>query len=234
MHVLAVQHVSIEGLGLFEALLKEFGAQTTVVDVSIGDQLPLDPKDFQAVISLGGPMNVYEEEKYPFLKCENTFIQNILEAEIPFLGICLGSQLLAKAAGACVQKAPFEEIGLYDVWLTVEGRQDPLFAGIQTPFKVFQWHEDMFGIPAQKGVCLAGSDMCPHQACRIGQNAYGLQFHVEVTQDMIISWMQEYWKIKNVYDHEDSRKVLEEYARAQKGLYNVATKIFTNFLSLIR
>lgn len=233
MHILAIKHIAIEGLGLFETFFKNAGALITTVDLSAGDPLPAKPDDFQAVVSLGGPMNVYEEEKYPFLKDENLFIQNILKKDIPFLGICLGSQLLAKAAGAPVKKAPFPEIGICDIWLTQDGQEDLLFTKVKTPFKVFQWHEDMFGIPLS-GSCLAGSALCPYQVCRVGKKAYGLQFHVEVTREMVASWIKAYWKIDNVFDNEKSKKMVEEYDQEQKQLYNTATQIFTNFISLIK
>lgn len=233
MNILAIKHIEIEGLGLFEEFFKKAGAKTTIVELSAGDRIPSSPENFQAVISLGGPMNVYEEKKYPFLKDEHRFIESIVKQEIPFLGICLGSQMLAKAAGACVGKAPSAEVGVYDIQLTPDGKNDPLFLGVQTPLKVFQWHEDMFEIPAD-GTLLARSEICPHQAVRIGKNAYGLQFHVEVTRSMVMSWIKAYQDTHRGDCDQKYQKVVEDFDNLQAQLYRVAEQIFTNFLSVIK
>ncbi len=162
-----------------------------IVDLSKADLLPSDLSDIKAVISLGGPMNVYEEDKFPFLKDEDKLLKEALRNEIPILGVCLGAQLLAKASGAKVVKAKEKEIGWHEVKLTAEGKIDPLFAGFPPELKVFQWHEDTFDIPLE-GILLAGSKVCPNQAFRVGENAYGLQFHLEVAPDMIESWIFRY------------------------------------------
>ena len=157
-----------------------------------GDRLPKTFDHLDAVISLGGPMNVYEEDKYPFLKEENVFLRGILERGIPFMGICLGGQLLAKASGSKVGRSPEKEIGFSPVQLTVAGKKDPLFQGVAGPLDVFQWHEDMFEVPAA-GTLLASSSVCPNQAFRVGKCAYGVQFHIEITDKSIREWSDEYF-----------------------------------------
>ena len=132
----------------------------------------------------GWPMDVYEEDKYSFLKAEDDFIRAVLKREVPFSGICLGSQLLAKACGAHVTKAPQREMGFIPIQITNEGKEDVLFQGIDNGLQAFQWHEDMFEVP-KGGRLLAESDSCPHQAFRMGPSAYGLQFHIEITQKSI-------------------------------------------------
>ena len=121
----------------------------------------------QGVVILGGPMNVYQEREYPFLKKEDLFIKDVLREEVPLLGICLGAQLLAKASGAEVSKSPYKEIGWYDVELTEEGRRDSLFRGLGPTLSVFQWHEDTFAVP-DGGVLLATGTLCRNQAFRVG------------------------------------------------------------------
>jgi GMP synthase-like glutamine amidotransferase len=138
---------------------------------------------------MGGPMNVYEEDKYPFLKSEDLFIKEAIQSGRSILGICLGSQLIAKALGATVFKAPVKEIGWYEVSLTKEGLKDPLFSGFPKRFSVFQWHEDTFEIPNQAKLIVTSSSV-PHQAFRYGGNVYGLQFHLEVTEEMVREWME--------------------------------------------
>ncbi|HPN56175.1 MAG TPA: type 1 glutamine amidotransferase, partial [Candidatus Omnitrophota bacterium] len=134
-----------ETLGTF---LAQQGFSSKTIEVWRGDPLPEDLSGIQAVVCLGGPMNVYEEEQYPFLKREDSLIRKVLEEDVPFLGICLGSQLLAKANGARVSRAREEEIGFSQVRLTEEGMRDPLLKGVPPDMEVFQWHGDTFDIPA--------------------------------------------------------------------------------------
>ncbi len=176
---------------------------------------------------MGGAMNVYEEDNYPFLKAENIFIKKVLEKEIPYIGICLGSQLLAKACGAAVMKAPVKEIGWFDVALTLEAAHDPLFQGLAGPLEVFQWHEDTFTIP-DGGVLLATSAACKNQAFRYGKNAYGLQFHVEITPDMIWSWVKADESLPN------SVEILMAAYKKKDLLEEQAKKLCNNFAALLK
>src|SRR5277367_2970910 len=142
--ILVIKHIDIEGPGTLGDFLKAQGEPFCVIELGAGEQLPLDPKIFKAVVVLGGPMNVDEENIYPFLKPENDFIQKVLKARIPYLGICLGSQLLAKAAGARVVKSPIKEIGWYQIQKCQLAYSDRLFDGFCEEVPVFQWHGDMF------------------------------------------------------------------------------------------
>ena len=190
MNVLIIKHVDIEGLGLIEYCLRQEKISYQILNLKPGAPFPkLD--GFTHIILLGGPMNVYEEDRYPFLKNEDLFIKEAIQRGKSILGICLGAQLIAKALGAKVFKAPVKEIGWYDVSLTKIGSQDPLFSTLPKTFPVFQWHEDTFEIP-KAGKLIAISSPIPHQAFRYGENAYGLQFHLEVTEDMIREWMETY------------------------------------------
>ncbi len=109
--ILIIKHIDIEGPGTFGDFLTTKGEPFRIVELGAGEKLPSNLDGIHAVVVLGGPMNVYEEDKYPFLKDENSFIQDVLKKEIPYFGICLGSQLLAKAAGARVVRSPVKEIG---------------------------------------------------------------------------------------------------------------------------
>jgi GMP synthase-like glutamine amidotransferase len=190
MNVLIVKHVNIEGSGLIEKCLSQEKIPCMIFDLSLGMHLPkLD--HFTHIIILGGPMNVYEEDRYPFLREEDLFIKEAIQRGKQILGVCLGSQLIAKALGAKVSKAPMKEIGWYDVSLTEIGSQDVLFSNLPKTFSVFQWHGDTFEIP-KGGKLLATSTSVPHQAFRYGENTYGLQFHPEVTEAMIHEWMETY------------------------------------------
>ena len=194
--------------------------------------MPPDFSSIDAVISLGGPMNVYEEEPYPFLKEENEFLQKVVEKEIPLLGVCLGSQLIAKAVGAKVKKSPVKEIGWFEVALTEEGKSDSLFQGIDPTLCVFQWHEDTFDIPAG-GKLLATSQGCPHQAFKVGSGAYGLQFHVEITDQDIAAWVDAYFSKGDPGAVNKKERMILEYQEKKEAFARQSEKIYENFLQRI-
>jgi len=188
MKVLIIKHAEIEGPGLIEDLLVQGKTPYQMIELYLNTPLP-NPESFSHVVILGGPMNVFEEDQYPFLRNEDLFIKEAIQRGRAILGICLGAQLIAKALGAKVFKAPVKEIGWYDVSLTKVGSQDPFFSNLPKIFPVFQWHEDTFEIP-RGGQLIATSSPVFHQAFRYGENAYGLQFHLEVTKEMIREWLE--------------------------------------------
>jgi GMP synthase-like glutamine amidotransferase len=151
-----------------------------------GDRLP-ELRDVSALIVLGGAMGAADDDRHPFLSGLKTFIGQVVAAGIPYLGICLGGQLLAAALGGRVASGRWEELGSQRVTLTDEGRRDRLFRGMSDEFGSFQWHHDSFDLPPG-AVLLASSAGCPHQAFRIGESAWGVQFHPEVTEEIICDW----------------------------------------------
>lgn len=231
--ILFLKHISIEGPGTMEEFFENAGFKTKIIDLEAGENFPPSLDGIKAIVVLGGPMNVYEEGKYPFLADENLFIQKAVKAEVPFLGICLGSQLLAKACGARVSKSPEKEIGFYDVFLTAAGEEDPLFEGLEPNLQVFQWHEDTFGIP-KKARLLARSKGCAHQAFRVGRNAYGFQFHIEVKRDIVESWIREYWKIKDIGQDQKAQDILDDYDKMKTKFDAAANILYNNFLAVIK
>jgi len=185
MNVLVVMHVEAEGPGRFGAHLERAGALVRVVRLHLGETLP-GPEAHDAVIVLGGPMNVYEEADHPFLGPETAFLRETRERGVPVLGVCLGAQLIARAAGAAVTRNPVEEVGWGAVALTAEAAADPLFRSLPPELPVFQWHGDTFAIPPG-GTLLATGEACRNQAFRVG-NSWGLQFHLEAERGMIARW----------------------------------------------
>jgi len=217
--ILFIKHAKTEGLGTLENFFRQTDWQIKVVELWQSKSLP-SVDDCEAIISLGGPMNVYETDKYPFLQKEAAFLKDAIKNEVPVLGICLGAQLLAKIAGAKITKAPEKEIGWSKVYFTKDAYHDVLFRGLENPLDVFQWHEDTFDIP--NGVTLlATAKICRNQAFRFSKCAWGLQFHPEMTENMFEAWLRaanekldkskivlDYLKIKQIYDKQASMMYL--------------------------
>ena len=226
--ILFIKHVDIEGPETLGAFFVKAGIKIGVIDLHRGQPLPANLKGLDAVVSLGGPMNVYEEAAFPFLKDEDVFLKKVLEAGLPFLGICLGAQLLAKASGGKVVRSPQEEIGWFDIDLTSEGVKDPLFKGLDARIEVYQWHGDMAVVP-EGGVHLARSGQCPMQAFRVGQNAYGLQFHAEITAKSIDAWSMDYAPEKQ----DERQAMLARYKVVEKDFMRRGEILCVNFLNVI-
>ena len=231
--ILIIKHIDIEGPGTLGDFLTERNIPFKIIDLGAGEAFPKDFKNIEAVVVLGGPMNVDEENKYPFLKKENFFIQEIVRREIPYLGICLGSQLLAKACAAKVVKSPVKEIGWYKIHLTKEGGADFLFQDFDSKVDIYQWHEDMFQVP-ERGKLLASGDGCPHQAFVVGKNAYGLQFHVEITDKSIKEWSEEYCQKDLPGRNELCQRMIDGYNRNRKDFNAQAYRIYENFLEIVQ
>lgn len=151
-----------------------------------GEPLP-DTGQLSALIVLGGAMGANDDEKHPFLADLKQLIRAVVTAGKPYLGICLGGQLLAAALGAEVQSNRWEELGTLPVTRTEAAGGDQLFNGLAETFHTFQWHHDSFNLP-DGAILLASSPACPHQAFRYGDSAWGLQFHPEVTELIIRDW----------------------------------------------
>jgi len=182
--VLVVQQAEAEGPGLLAAPLPAMGLTLSTVRAWRGERVPAAAQDFAAIVLMGGPMGVYETARHPHLADAILLAGDALRRGVPVLGVCLGSQILAAAAGARVFPGPVKEIGWHPVRLSAEGRADPLLGLLPADPVVFHWHGDTFDLPAG-ATLLASSGRYAHQAFRIGTRAYGLQFHVEVTPEMV-------------------------------------------------
>lgn len=219
--VLIITHAASEGPGSLGAFLPRCGAEIHMVSLENGERLPESTREVHAVVIMGGPMSVHDETRYPFLRDELAWLGRAIELNIPVLGICLGAQLIARACGAEVMKAPRSELGWSQVQITDEGRRDILFQGISSVMPVFQWHEETFDIP-EGGMLLAMGKECRHQAFRY-RNAYGLQFHPEVTEDMIAEWMEQSPTL---------REMLRTFHGIEREYQLQARTMYTNFMWL--
>jgi GMP synthase (glutamine-hydrolysing) len=185
MRVLVLQHIACEPPGVYEDVLLERGAEIVRVEVDEGDALP-GPEAFDAIVAMGGPMSVNDEDLHPWLRDEKRLIAEAVGDGVPFWGACLGVQLLASSLGARVYAGPEPEVGLLSVELTSEGLADPVLEGIPESLLTLQWHGDTFDMPLG-AVRLAGSSTYPNQAFRF-ERAYGVQFHLEVSRQMALAW----------------------------------------------
>jgi GMP synthase (glutamine-hydrolysing) len=175
--VLILRHEHFEHLGHFADILEDY------VYHDIG--APLPEESHSGLIIMGGPMSA--NDNLPGLKDELGLIEKALEDDLPVLGICLGSQLIAKALGARVFRNAELEIGWEPVWLTEAGKKDAVMSAIGSPETFFHWHGETFDLP-QGAEWLAYSEKCRHQAYRYGRRVYGIQFHPEITPEMIVDW----------------------------------------------
>jgi GMP synthase-like glutamine amidotransferase len=227
------QNEECEHLGVFSKILNENNISYQYIKLYEEEEIP-NLNDYSAIIILGGPMNVYEERKYPFLKKENSSIKEALKINKPMLGICLGAQIIARAAGAKVYPAKRKEIGWFTLNLTTGGIENDVFRGLERQFTVFQWHGDTFDIPSGS-IKLAKSNLFPNQAFSIGKTIYALQFHLEVTKKMILEWVNRYEdELVTLKEEVDPDKMLKSSEHHIQPLNNHAFLLFSNFLHFIR
>ncbi len=180
MRVVVLQHESIEGPGVWMQALLEHGACVECALVpKVG--VPRNAEDADLLISMGGSMSV--NDPLPWIQAEVALIAERIRTNAPVLGVCLGSQLIAKAAGGFVETGPIFEVGFHEVELTEAGREDPVLRALPPRSSVLQWHGEYFhDVPG--AVVLARSSQYPMQALRVGR-AYGLLFHLEATLDSV-------------------------------------------------
>jgi GMP synthase (glutamine-hydrolysing) len=186
MQVLVLQHIACEPPGVYEDVLDERGATIHRVELDVGDPLP-DWRAFDAIVAMGGPMGALDDDEHPWLTDEKRLIADAVRSGLPFWGVCLGVQLLAASLGARVYPGPAPEVGVLPVLLTDEALADPVFAGTPRELLSLHWHGDTFDLP-DGATRLAGSPAYPNQAFRVGADAYGVQFHLEVSPALAREW----------------------------------------------
>ncbi len=194
--LIVLQHLEIEGPGLFYQIAKERDMKIEIIRLDLGNRLPKTDKN-DLLLIMGGPMGVRDigSKKYPWLKSERDFISSELKKKTPIIGVCLGAQLLANAAGGDIETLkygsppkPFPEIGWSPVFFNQSNNDLNKFC--ETPFHVLHWHGDRILLP-KNAELIASSKRCKEQFFKIGDLAYGLQFHIESSKEMTERWINQ-------------------------------------------
>lgn len=233
--VLVFQHVAAEPLGTLDALIRRRGHRIRFVNFSRDPEATPAVDRYDALVVLGGPMNVHDGGSHPHLNTEMRCIEQALKRNMPILGICLGSQLLAHVLGARVEHAPHWEIGWYAIRPTTMGASDPVMGHVEEEMTVFQWHQCAFEIPTDAHQLATGSPL-PNQAFRYGTCAYGFQFHLEMEQRLIERWLNQPGYRKELEAATETASADE--IRHQTSLHlprmeATAERVFGSFLDMI-
>jgi GMP synthase-like glutamine amidotransferase len=191
MRVLSIVHQTDAGPGVFADEIRERGVELDEWLLSErGTGPPLEIAEYDAVLTFGGAMHADQEDRHPWLRFEKDFLAAMIDDRMPLLAVCLGNQLLADAAGGSARRASEPEIGWFDAEVTEEGRSDPLIGPLAPTFTAFQWHS-YEALPPEGSAILARSAVCT-QAYRVGEMAWGIQFHAEVTAADAERWIDDY------------------------------------------
>lgn len=230
--ILVIRNVTHEGPGNFVPVALERGFQIDDVNLDAGE-MPLDVENYSGVIICGGPASANDESVK--IKSEIQYVQKCIDAGVPLLGICLGMQILCKAAGGLVEPAQVKEIGFRDhkneqfrINLTVQGQSDDLFRGCGESVEVFQLHGET--VRLTNDISLLGTgDGCVNQVIKVGSVAYGIQSHIELTFEMLEQWITLDSELI-IYDHSVLK---QDYEILKSGYDKTAELIFNNFLDIV-
>lgn len=230
--MLAIQHICCEPPGKIDEALNARGFSTARVQIFKGHRVPGEIAEAAGLVLMGGPMGVYEQDRYPFLREEARLIEQALKKDKPVLGVCLGSQLLATVLGAHVKPGEKKEIGWHPVRLNEPASTDILWRGIGGTFVAYHWHGDVFDLPSDS-VSLASSTLSSCQAFRYGSNAYGFLFHMEVTETIVRNMVRVFADELRA-EELDAEEILQGVQDHLHGLNQIGDTVFQRWAELVR
>ena len=240
MEVIVLQHIKIEDPGYIKDLMLNDGVNLTTIELDEGEKIPNDLNKFDAMFCMGGPMDTYMEDQYPWLIDEKKKIKEfVVTLKKPYLGFCLGCQLLGEAVGGNVVKSNPSEIGIMDINFSVEKNNDSLFSSFPNKIKSLQWHSyEVSNLQSNKDVViLASSPITKYQIFKYQNHAYGIQFHIEIKDTTVNDWgcVPEY---KSALEEQLGEGALEKFDKEAKSnisqMNNYSKILYTNFKKIIK
>ena len=239
MNILILQHIKIEDPGFIKDLMIKDGAKLTTIELDEGERIPDDLSKFDGMFCMGGPMDTFMEDQYPWLVEEKKKIKEfVVDLKKPYLGFCLGCQLLGEVIGGKVVKSSPPEIGIMDINFTKEKKDDHLFSQFPNKIKSLQWHSyEVQGLDENKEVTLlASSPITKYQIFKYQDHAYGIQFHIEIKDTTVNEWgcVPEYEKALEEQLGKGALKKFDEAAKNNMSDMNSYSKIlYEKFKMLI-
>ena len=239
MEVIVLQHIKIEDPGYIKDLMLNDGVNLTTIELDEGEKIPNNLSKFDAMFCMGGPMDTYMEDQYPWLIEEKKRIKEfVVTLKKPYLGFCLGCQLLGEAVGGNVVKSNPSEIGIMDINFSVEKNNDSLFSSFPNKIKSLQWHSyEVNNLQSNKDVViLASSPITKYQIFKYQNHAYGIQFHIEIKDTTVNEWgcVPEY---KSALEKQLGEGALEKFDKEAKSnmsqMNNYSKILYSNFKKLI-
>ena len=239
MKAIVLQHIKIEDPGYIKDLMLADGWNLTTIELDEGDKIPKNLNEFDAMLCMGGPMDTWMEKEFPWLIEEKLRIKEfVLDIEKPFLGFCLGCQLLGEVVGGQVVKSSVPEIGILDISFSEDKKQDRLFSSFPDKIKALQWHSyEVKNIEKNKNVTLlASSSSTKYQIFKYKKHAYGIQFHIEVKNNTVSDWgcVPEY---KSALEKQLGKGALEKFDKEAKiniaAMNKYSSILYKNFKEII-
>ena len=240
MEIIVLQHIKIEDPGYIKDLMLKDGINLTTIELDLGEKIPEDLSKFDAMFCMGGPMDTWMEDKYPWLIDEKQKIKDfVMNLKKPYLGFCLGCQLLGEVVGGKVIKSKEPEIGMLDISFSKQKDNDLLFSSFPDKIKALQWHSyEVVNLENVKDITLlASSNTTKYQIFKYQNHAYGIQFHIEVKDTTVNDWgcVIEY---KNALEKQLGEGALEKFDKEAKSnmfeMNNCSKILYSNFKKILK